>query len=73
MLGLLTKSRGCAGLDGVDSIYQGNPSLCPKGHLERSPCRMAMGCRTYGDPLHVGLEEHPFATYFDVHQGFPGF
>ena len=24
---------GSSGLDVVDSIYQGNPSICPKGHL----------------------------------------
>ena len=24
---------------------------------------------TCGGPLHFGVEEHPFATYVDVHQG----
>ena len=23
--------------------------------------------------LHFGVDEHPFATYLDVHQEFPGF
>ena len=23
--------------------------------------------------LHFGVDEHPFATYFHVHQGFSGF
>ena len=27
-----------------------------------------MGCITYGSIL--GVDEHPFATYFDVHQGY---
>ena len=31
MVGLL-KNRG-PGLDGIHSIYQGNPSIFPKGHL----------------------------------------
>ena len=31
---------------------------------------MAMGCITYGDPLDFGVDEHPVATYFDVHQGY---
>ena len=41
---------------------------------EKEPVRntrkpeLAMGCITYGDPI-LGVDEHPFATYFDVHQG----
>ena len=34
---------------------------CPKSHVR--PCGI-----NYGDPM-AGVDEHPFATYFDVHQG----
>ena len=31
------------------------------------PDHMAMGRSLW---LHFGVDEHPFATYFDVHQGY---
>ena len=36
----------------------------------RISSEMAMGHNLW---LHFGVDEHPCTTYFDVHQGFPGF
>ena len=33
----------------------------------RGPLHMAMGHNLW---LHCGVDEHPFATYFNVHQGY---
>ena len=38
------------------------------GTPEKVGVDMAMGCIIYGY-IHFGVDEHPFATYFDVHQG----
>ena len=42
------------------------------GHvaLPKRSVDVAMGHNLW---LHFGVDEHPFATYFDVHQGFLGF
>ena len=50
------------------SLTQGTAHALP--HPRTWICHLAMGHNLW---LHFGVDEHPLATHFDVHQGFPGF